>query len=132
MSTPSTRELAAITRHPETEAFQTHAGEGRFVVPRCASCGRWHWYPRALCPFCFSDDLKWEAASGQGTVYSYTVMRRAKPVYCIAYVRLDEGPVMMTNIVDVPMDEVRIGMPVQVVFEATVNGQLVPMFRGAP
>jgi uncharacterized protein len=125
----SKREIASITRHPETAAFQAAAAEGRFVVPRCTACGRFHWYPRPFCPHCDSDAVEWQDASGRGTVYSYTVMRRAKPVYVIAYVRLAEGATMMTNIVDCPPSDLRIGMDVEVVFHEAPGGVLVPMFR---
>lgn len=125
----SPRELAAITRHPDSAAFQAAATEGRFVVPRCTACARFHWHPRPFCPFCSGDAVEWQPASGRGTVYTYTVMRRARPVYVIAYVRLAEGTTMMANIVDCPPDKVRIGMEVEVVFHAAPGEVLVPMFR---
>jgi uncharacterized OB-fold protein len=125
------RVIASITRHPETEAFQEAAAQGRFVVPQCGACGRFHWHPRPLCPFCFSDEVIWRDSTGRGTVYTYTVMRRAKPVYAIAYVQLDEGPIMMTNIVGCDFNALKIGMPVRAVFQASESGPLVPMFSPA-
>lgn len=127
---PAAREIAAITRHPESAPFEAFAARGVLAVPQCKACGRRHWYPRALCPFCFGD-VEWQPASGEATVYSYTVMRRAKPPYAIAYVTLAEGPTMMTNLVDCDFARIRIGMPVKVVFQAAQNGVLVPMFRPA-
>jgi uncharacterized protein len=127
----SSRNIAAITRHPDSTVFQQAASEGRFVLPHCGACGRFHWYPRPFCPHCFADTVEWKEASGHGTVYSYTVMRRAKPVYAIAYVRLAEGATLMTNIVDCPVNEVHIGMEVEVVFHSAPGGVLVPMFRPA-
>ncbi len=123
------RDIAAIARQPESQPFQKAAAEGRFTLPRCADCGRWHWYPRALCPFCFSDNVAWQDASGVGSIYTYTVMRRAKPAYAVAYVQLEEGPKMMTNIVGTDFDSIRIGMRVSVLFQPAGNGTLVPMFR---
>ncbi len=90
-----------------------------------------HWYPRAICPFCASDKIEWRAASGKGTIYTYSVMRRAKEPYAIAYVTLAEGPTMMTNIVDCDFDVLRVGQPVTVVFKDTENGPPVPMFKPA-
>ena len=81
----------------ENEAFWNAAKQGRFTVPTCSACGKAHWYPRAICPFCASDKIEWRAASGKGTIYTYSVMRRAKEPYAIAYVTLAEGPTMMTN-----------------------------------
>jgi len=115
----------------ENEAFRNAAKEGRFMVPTCTVCGKAHWYPRAICPFCASDKVEWRAASGKGTIYTYSVMRRAKEPYAIAYVTLAEGPTMMTNIVDCDFDALRVGQPVAVVFKDTENGPPVPMFKPA-
>lgn len=64
-----------------------------------------------------------------GEVYSYTVMRRAKPAYAIAYVRLDSGPVVMTNLVNCEFDDMHIGMRVRAVFQADESGTMVPLFE---
>jgi len=113
----------------ETEAFWNAARERRFVVPTCGACGKAHWYPRAVCPFCGSDKIEWREASGRGTIYTYSVMRRAKEPYAIAYVALAEGPTMLTNIADCDFDALAIGQPVGVVFVETQDGPPVPMFR---
>ena len=113
----------------ENEAFWNAAREGRFTVPVCGACGKVHWYPRAICPFCGSDKVALRDASGKGTIYTFSVMRRAKEPYTIAYVTLAEGPTMMTNIVDCDFDAVHIGQPVTVVFKETEGGPPVPMFR---
>jgi uncharacterized protein len=113
----------------ETEAFWNAAREGRFVVPTCTACGKAHWYPRAICPFCASDKIEWRAASGKGVIYTFSVMRRAKEPYVIAYVTLTEGPTMMTNIVDCDFDNLAIGQAVTAVFQPSENGPPVPMFR---
>ena len=73
----------------------------------------------------------WQEASGRGTVYTYSVMRRAPVPYCIAYVTLAEGPTMMTNIVDCDLDTVRIGQAVRLVFKPSEGGPPVPMFTPA-
>ena len=113
---------------PESEAFWKAASEGKFLVKRCTDCGRVHWYPRAICPFCFSDRTEWVAGSGKGTIYTYSVMRRAPEPYAIAYVTLEEGPTMMTNIVDCDLDSIRIGQKVKLVFKPTDGGPPMPMF----
>ena len=105
------------------------AALGRLLVKKCQDCGRHHHYPRGICPFCFSSAVQWTDAAGKGTIYSYTVVRRGVPEpFCLAYVELDEGPRMLTNIVDCDLDAVRIGQPVQVAFKKTVEGTSLPMF----
>jgi hypothetical protein len=100
----------------------------RFVLPCCNACGKLHWYPRAICPYCFSSEIEYRPASGKGTIYSYSVMRRTSSPYVIAYVALEEGVTMMTNIVECDFDDIKIGQMVEVVFVPT-NGPPVPMFR---
>jgi uncharacterized OB-fold protein len=115
----------------ETQPYFDAALQGTLVIKKCTACGQPHHYPRALCPFCGSDRTEWIPASGRGTVYSYSVMRRAAPPYAIAYVTLAEGPTMMTNIVDCDLDQIRVGQSVKVVFKPTEGGSAVPMFTPA-
>ena len=124
------RKLSAPTVLPDNEAFWKAAGEGRLLVKYCNACSQYHWFPRTLCPFCFSDRTEWKEVSGRGTVYTFSVTRRAGPIpFAIAYVTLEEGPTMLTNLVDCDLDAVRIGDEVQVVFKPTDGGPPVPMFR---
>jgi hypothetical protein len=127
----SDRKIPAPPVNPETKPFWDAAAEGRLLIKRCRSCGQAHYYPRAICPFCFGDTTEWLPASGRGTVYSYSVMRRVPVPYAIAYVTLEEGVTMMTNIVDCDLDAIRIGQAVQVVFRPTEGGPPVPMFTPA-
>jgi uncharacterized OB-fold protein len=126
---PDARKIPAPIATSETETFWSAARERRFVVPTCGACGKAHWYPRAICPFCGSDKIEWRNASGRGTIYTFSVMRRAKEPYAIAYVTLAEGPTMMTNIVDCDFDKLSIGQAVNVVFKETEGGPPVPMFK---
>ena len=108
------------------------ADRGIYVRVKCNACGEVHHYPRALCPFCWSDKVEWVQAKGTGEIYTYSVTRRGGPVpYCIAHVTLDEGIKMMTNIVDCDLDAVRIGQKVKVVFKKSENGTSIPMFTPA-
>jgi uncharacterized OB-fold protein len=113
---------------PENEAFIAAAREGRLMLRWCDDCGKTHWYPRAVCPHCLSSKTQWKPASGRGAVYSYSTMQRVEPPYTLAYVTLDEGPTMMTNLVGAAPDEWRIGMQVQVRFEPSEDGTPVPVF----
>ena len=123
------RKIPSPLASTEMQAFWDAARANRFVVPTCAACGKAHWYPRAICPFCAGETVEWRQGSGTGTIYSFSVMRRVKEPYVIAHVTLAEGPTMLTNIVDCDFDEVRIGQSVAVVFQETENGQPVPMFK---
>lgn len=111
------------------EPYFAAAAEGRLLVKKCADCGEIHHYPRSACPFCLSDKVAWQDAKGTGKIYSYSITRRAGPIpYCIAYVTLDEGVTMMTNIVDCDLDKVSIGQAVKVTFKKSTGGVSVPMF----
>jgi uncharacterized protein len=133
-----TPELAAPVPEvaPELREFWAATAEGRLLLRRCTACGEAIWYPRPICPFCHSTATVWEQASGAGTIYTFSVVRRgagpyAGAPYVLAYVELSEGPRMMTNIVDCPVDDVRIGQPVELVFHRTEEGMALPRFRPA-
>lgn len=93
------------------------------------------WYPRAICPDCSSLRTEWFAASGRGRVYSYTVNQRGEGAYqgsapfVLAYVELDEGPRVMTNVVEADAADLAVGLPVEVVFHDTGDGSALPRFR---
>jgi uncharacterized protein len=122
------RTIAAPPVNPETKPFWDAAAQGNLLIKKCLACGEFHYYPRAICPFCFSDRTEWHPASGRGTIYSFSIMRRAQVPYAIAYVTLDEGVTMMTNIVDCDLDAIRIGHKVSLVFKPSDGGPPVPMF----
>lgn len=124
------RRLQPPPQNPESAPFYEAAAEGRFLIRRCTACGKAHWYPRTLCPFCWGETT-WEPASGRGTVYSWSVMRRTDPPFSIAYVTLEEGPTMMTSLVDCDLDALRIGMAVQLVWQSTEGGPPMPCFKPA-
>jgi hypothetical protein len=121
----------------ETKPFWDATAEGRLVLPRCDDCATVIWYPRAICPACGSLAVTWFDASGGGTVYSFTVVRKGQgpwreaAPYVVAYVELDEGPRVMTNIVGCEPDTVEVGMRVSVVFHPTDAGPALPRFQPA-
>lgn len=101
----------------ESKEFWDGIAAGELRLQRCESCGRAVFYPRSLCPHCHSDRLVWTVATGEGTVYSYTVAHRgfgefaAQAPYTVALVDLDEGVRMLTRIVGGPVaigDRVRL------------------------
>ena len=116
------RPLPAPEPNVETQPFWDAAAEGRLLIKRCDACGEPHYYPRALCPYCLSADTHWVETAGTGTVYSLSTMRRGKDApYTLAYVTLDEGPAVLTNL-DADPAALAIGQRVRVRFTPTVEG----------
>ena len=124
-----TRVMPSPGSGPDNEAFLAGAREGRLLLRHCDDCGKTHWYPRAVCPHCWSSKTQWKPASGRGTVYSWSTMQRVDPPYTLAYVTLAEGPTMLTNLVGA--GPYRIGMRVQVLFQPSDDGTPVPVFAPA-
>jgi hypothetical protein len=128
------------TPTPETRPFWEGTRRHELWLPRCRPCGAFFFYPRTACPRCLGADLEWRQASGQGTLHTFTVVHRGlrnfplDAPYVIAIVELREGPRLMTNLVGVVPDPatVRIGMPVEVVFEDVTAEVTLPRFRPAP
>ena len=112
--------------------------EGRLLVKRCGDCGAAHFYPRPFCPTCWSENVTWEEVSGRGTLYTYSVVHSndlppfgALVPYVAAIVDLDEGPRMMTRVIDCEFDALRVGMPLTVAFEEQTDDVVLPVFRPA-
>ena len=106
------------------------------MVQRCAGCGMLRFPPRELCNGCLSTEATWVEVSGRGEVFSYNVMHQvyhpgfaAEVPYTVVIVKLAEGPKMTTNLVDCPPDQVRVGMPVEVVFEEVSPEVTLAKFR---
>jgi uncharacterized protein len=120
----------------ETKPFWDATAEGRLVLPHCNACGFVIWFPREFCPECHATDVTWRDASGEGVIYSFSVTRKGQgdyrnaTPYVLAYVELDEGPRVMTNIVDCDPDALEVGQRVRVVFHDT--GQGSALYRFAP
>lgn len=105
-------------------------------IQRCAACGHHQFFPRIYCTHCMSDRVEWVKASGRAKVLSYTIVHRpVSPAfageipYVVALVTLDEGPTMMTNLVGCAPEQLKIGMPVAVVFEDWTEEISIPKFR---
>ena len=131
MAMAQDRKIAKPEAVPETQAFWDAAAKGKLLIKGCKDCGKKHYYPRALCPYCLSAKTEWIESKGTGTVYTYSVMRRAPVPYALAYVALDEGVTMLTNLVGLDLDKIKIGQKVKVVFKPTVGGAPVPCFAPA-
>ncbi|HTL85873.1 MAG TPA: Zn-ribbon domain-containing OB-fold protein [Acidimicrobiia bacterium] len=122
----------------ETQPFWDACNERKFLLRHCNACGRDHYYPRPFCPTCWSDDLSWREASGNATLYTYSVVHvndlppfNERVPYVAAIVELDEGPRVMTNVEGVPFDELTCGMPLVLDFKEIADGVTIPVFRPA-
>jgi uncharacterized OB-fold protein len=128
----ATRRIPAPSQNLESKPFWDAAKQGRFLIKRCNACGEPHWYPRTMCPFCHSTDTAWMESKGEGAIYTFSVMRRNTPVpYVISYVTLDEGPAVLTNIIDADFDKLRIGDRVRLKWSSTGEGS-PPVFTFTP
>jgi hypothetical protein len=123
---------------PITQPFWESVKAHAMRVQRCNACGRFVFFPRALCPNCFSDRLEWTPVSGRGVVHAFTIPHRhPSPAfqrdlpYVVAIVELEEGVRLMTNLVGVPPDptKIAVGMPVEAVYDDVTDEVTLPKFR---
>ncbi len=117
-------------------AFFEAASHSEFVLQRCAACGLFRHTPRPICPACHSLEHLWQRASGQGAVYTWTVVHgptlpafEAELPYVVIDVHLDEGPHMIGRLRDCPPADVRAGMRVEAVFEPGDDGIMLVAWR---
>ncbi len=122
----------------DSEPYWKAAREHKLMLPRCRDCGHIEFPPRHYCRNCKSLNLQWTEMSGRGTVYTFSIMRDTlvrglDPPYVVARVELDEQPglQLVSNIVGIPVDQVRIGMPVEVTFEDVTDDISLPQFKPA-
>ena len=136
MSTSGSVRFDLPTPDPETQPFWDATREHRLLVKRCSGCGRAHFYPRPFCPYCWSSEVEWEEASGRATLYTWSVVHvndlppfPDRVPYVAAIADLEEGPRMMTNVVDCDHDALEVGMALQVDFREETEEITVPVFR---
>jgi hypothetical protein len=122
----------------ESKGYWEACRRHELYIQRCRACGARRFYPRALCPQCLSGDTEWLRCAGTGSVYTFTVTHqnqapgfREELPYVLAWVDLDEGVRLLTNVVGCAVDAVRIGMRVEVVFEDMTDEIAIPRFRPA-
>ena len=120
---------------PETEAYWEAAGEGRLLVGYCPDCDEHFFYPRSHCPRCAGTDVEYVEAAGTGTIHARTVVRQADGQYAnavpyvLAYVELDEGPRMLTNVVEADPEDVEVGHRVEVTYDEVPGEVALVRFR---
>lgn len=123
-------------RTPELEPFFAAAQRRQLVVQRCRQCGTYRFPAREICSGCLSNAADWVPVSGKGEVFSFNVMHQvyhpgfaAEVPYAVVVVKLAEGAKMISNLVGISHDQIRIGMPVEVVFEDISDEITLPKFR---
>jgi uncharacterized OB-fold protein len=111
---------------------------GELLVQRCGHCAHLRYPASIICPECLSRDSEWTAVSGRGKVFSFVVFHRAyhpawegKVPYNVSLIELDEGPIMLSNVVDVDNAKLAVGQPVRVAFEKLDDELAIPVFTPA-
>ena len=138
MTTEYKKPLPNPANEEHTRPFWDATKRHELVMPRCNTCAELYFYPREACPNCLSSDLAWEPVSGKGRIYSYTVVHqpvhpgfRDEAPYVYAMIQLDEGPRMVSNLVECPLDEVKVDMPVTAVFDDVTTEVTLVKFKPA-
>ncbi len=136
--------MAATSNFPspipdfDAQEFWAGCNRGELMMLRCGSCKKFRWLPGPMCPFCNSLEREWVKVSGRGKVYSYTIVTHpvhpaavSRVPYNVAQVQLEEDPdlILVTNLVGLGNEDIRIDMPVQVVFEENEPGVKLPKFK---
>ena len=123
---------------PETKAYWHGCRKHELLLQRCSQCNEFQFYPRIVCTKCASENLEWIKASGQGKILTFTIVRHpvseayaADVPYVVALIELDEGPTMMSNVVECDPEALKIGDPVQVMFEDWSEDISIPKFSPA-
>jgi uncharacterized OB-fold protein len=133
---PQAEGIPVLKVTPITRPFWEGCNAGRLLYQRCNRCDAAIFNPAHRCRQCTSDDLRWEESAGFGTIYSWTVCHRPmSPAFTVPYapviVDLDEGYQILSNVIGIPPEEVRVGLRVRVEFHA-IGDRSLPYFRPLP
>ncbi|MFQ6030300.1 MAG: Zn-ribbon domain-containing OB-fold protein [Dehalococcoidia bacterium] len=131
---PLPRPISVELTRPFWEAAKRH----ELVMPRCTKCDHFFFYPREECPRCFSRDIEWAKVSGNGRLHTYTIVHQpASPAFqedaphVYAVVQLDEGPRMISNIVECELDALQVDMPLVPAFDDVTPEWTLVKFKPA-
>lgn len=120
----------------ESRPFWEGCKRGVLLLQYCEACQHYQFYPRLYCMQCGADTLSWKQASGRGVIYSYTIIRQNKSPefvndtpYNVAIIQLEEGPRLMSNIIDAAPGALQVDLPVTVVFDPVSDTISIPRFR---
>jgi uncharacterized OB-fold protein len=123
----------------DTRAYWAGLARGELLLQHCLDCGAVQFYQRGMCGRCLGPRIEHRAASGRGSVYSFSTVYRAPSAefkgdvpYTVVLVALTEGPRMLSTLVDCPPDRVHVGLPVEIVYDRISDEVALPRFRPAP
>ena len=138
MATPYTKPLPRPLSPELTRPFWEAARRHELLMPRCTMCDHVFFYPRSECPRCLSANLEWVKVSGRARLHSFTVVRqpanaafRDDVPYVYAVVQLDEGPRLVSNLVQCDIDALRVDMPLEAVFDDVTPEWTLVKFKPA-
>jgi uncharacterized OB-fold protein len=133
---PGHPQLPLPVPNADNQGFWSACGRHELRLQRCRRCGAWRHPPRPMCPHCRTSESDWEPVSGRGTVYTFTIVHgptlpvfQRRTPYNVAVIQLEEGPFLVSNVVDCAAEHLRIGLPVAVMFEDVGDGISLPKFR---
>ena len=119
----------------DTKPFWDGCSEHQLRFQKCRDCGHVRWPPSVICPLCYSHNIDWIVACGKGIIYTFVVYHYAynkafedELPYITAIIELEEGPHLLSNIVDCQPDELRCDMPVSIVWEDITEECSLPKF----
>jgi uncharacterized OB-fold protein len=125
---------------PEAKPYWDGLKSRTLMLPRCGDCGHTFFYPRVLCPVCHSRAISWVQASGRGKLHAFGIAHqtfnkayKVPPPYVLAMIELEEGPRMLSNLINVKPDPrtIKCDMPVEVVFHTLTDDVTLPLFQPA-
>jgi hypothetical protein len=121
---------------PNMQPFWDYARQGKLAAQRCSDCADVHFPPGPVCPACLSAKQEWFATSGRGTLFSWVEFHHAywdcvKPAlpYNVVMVKLEEGPLLISNLAGEGLSALKLGIAVEAVFEAIPGEMFLPKFK---
>ncbi len=136
MNSPSTYTKPLPKPDPNLQPYWDYARQGKLAAKRCRDCAHVHFPPGPVCPECLSKNLEWFATSGRGTLFSWVAFHHpywecVKPAlpYNVVLVKLEEGPLIASNLIDENLAGLKLGMALEAVFEPIPGDMVIPKFK---
>ena len=124
--------------YPTYRPFWDGVRAGEIRLPRCADCGKFHWYPQIMCPFCRRGNIEFVRVGQRGKVYTWTTVSypflpayAERLPYIVVFVEFPEAPGVrfISNMLDAKPEEMRAGLSVEAVFHPVDERVTLPLFR---